>query len=77
MVLKQCSLAEGGGAPQLEVRWMLSRLHAAAAMADPGLAAYEFSSTAQAIYAFWQYDVCDTFIELIKPIVRVRVSCYG
>ena len=57
----------------LECRWILSRLHATCATADAGLEAYEFSATTQAIYAFWKEDVCDAFIELIKPIVRVRV----
>lgn len=57
----------------LACRWLLSRLHAAAEAADAGFAAYEFSAVTQAIYAFWQYDVCDTFIEVVKPIVRVRV----
>lgn len=27
----------------------------------------------QAIYAFWQYDLCDVFIELTKPVL----STYG
>lgn len=59
----------------LACRWMLSRLHAAAEAADAGLTAYEFAATTQAVYAFWQYDVCDTFIETIKPLVRVRCRC--
>lgn len=53
-------------------RWLLSRLHAAADAANAGFEAYEFATTTQAIYAFWQYDVCDTFIEVAKPIVRAR-----
>jgi valyl-tRNA synthetase len=60
----------------LECRWILSRLHATSAAADSGLQVYEFSATAQAVYAFWQYDVCDTFIELVKPIMRVRPPCH-
>ena len=23
----------------------------------------------QAVYSFWQYELCDVFIELIKPII--------
>lgn len=23
----------------------------------------------QAVYSFWQYEVCDVFIELIKPVM--------
>lgn len=59
----------------LECRWVLSRLHATSATADKGLENYEFAATTQAIYAFWKEDVCDAFIELIKPIVRVRFGC--
>jgi valyl-tRNA synthetase len=25
----------------------------------------------QAVYAFWQYDLCDVFIELMKPVVAL------
>ena len=26
----------------------------------------------QAVYSFWQYEVCDVFIELIKPVMSGR-----
>ena len=25
----------------------------------------------QAVYAFWQYDLCDVFIELMKPVMAL------
>ncbi len=28
----------------------------------------------QGLYAFWQYDVCDVFIELVKPIIQQKES---
>jgi valyl-tRNA synthetase len=28
--------------------------------------AYNFSEATTAVYAFWQYEVCDVFIELMK-----------
>jgi valyl-tRNA synthetase len=31
---------------------------------------YDFSAATTAIYAFWQYDLCDVFIELMKPLVQ-------
>jgi valyl-tRNA synthetase len=53
----------------LACRWLLSRLDAAAAAASEGFAAYEFAAAAQALYVFWQNEVCDVFIELVKPAV--------
>ena len=65
--------AEAAETP-LAARWIRSRLCATAAKVNPALDAYDFSMTTQAIYAYWQYDVCDTYIELIKPILRVRLA---
>ena len=28
----------------------------------------------QSLYAFWQYEVCDVFIELVKPAVQFKDS---
>jgi hypothetical protein len=53
-------------------RWILARLNATCATVNSALESYDFSTTTQTIYSFWQYDVCDTFIELIKPAMRVR-----
>lgn len=61
----------GGGAP-FACRWILSRLTSVATSVNAALDAYDFATTTQAIYAYWQYDVCDTFIELVKPAMRVR-----
>lgn len=55
-------------------RWIASRLASACAAINPALEAYDFATATQAVYAFWQADVCDTFIELIKPTMRVRTS---
>lgn len=33
--------------------------------------AYEFSQACQRVYAFWQYDLCDVFIELMKPVMAL------
>ena len=60
-----------GGAP-FACRWILSRLTSVATSVNAALDAYDFATTTQAIYAYWQYDVCDTFIELVKPAMRVR-----
>lgn len=31
--------------------------------------AYDFSTATQTLYAWWQYDLCDVFIELMKPVM--------
>ena len=65
------SLAPGATAASLPLacRWILSRLDAAAGSASKCFAAYEFADGAQALYVFWQAEVCDVFIELVKPAV--------
>lgn len=31
--------------------------------------AYDFATATQRVYAFWQYDLCDVFIEVMKPVM--------
>jgi hypothetical protein len=31
--------------------------------------AYDFSSATQRVYAFWQNELCDVFIEVMKPVM--------
>ena len=58
-----------GGELPLACRWILSRLDAAAAASNAGFEGYDFSAVVNAAYAFWQYELCDVFIELVKPAV--------
>ncbi|KAF4384717.1 hypothetical protein F8388_004024 [Cannabis sativa] len=48
-------------------QWILSALNKAIAKTVSSLELYEFSDAATAVYAWWQYQLCDVFIELIKP----------
>ncbi|PRW56769.1 valine--tRNA ligase isoform A [Chlorella sorokiniana] len=50
-------------------KWILSKLNAAVATTVKGMEAYEFSTATSAVYSFWQYELCDVFIELIKPTI--------
>jgi valyl-tRNA synthetase len=50
-------------------RWILSRLSAATRKISDAMFAYDFSSATSAIYGFWQYELCDVFIELAKPLL--------
>lgn len=48
-------------------RWILSVLNKAISKTVLSLESYEFSDAATAVYAWWQYQLCDVFIEAIKP----------
>lgn len=35
-----------------------------------GRCRYDFSAATTAVYSFWQYELCDVFIELVKPVLN-------
>ena len=51
-------------------RWVLSRLAATVRATDQALANFEFSQYAQQLYDFFWRDLCDWYIEAVKPTVR-------
>jgi valyl-tRNA synthetase len=51
----------------LEDRWILSRFNRVAGGVDTALRAYRFDDAARAIYDFFWGELCDWYIELIKP----------
>merc|ERR1719399_1502185 len=53
----------------LSCKWILSRLNQAIASTVKAMDEYQFTQATTAIYAFWQYDLCDVFIELVKPVM--------
>ncbi|XP_043244870.1 valine--tRNA ligase-like isoform X1 [Amphibalanus amphitrite] len=61
--------AESGGAEADPMdRWILSRLSAATEACDAGFVNYDFPSATTACYNFWLYDLCDVYLEAIKPV---------
>jgi valyl-tRNA synthetase len=50
-------------------RWILSRFEAAAADANRRLEAFRFDEAADAIYAYVWNDLCDWYLEIVKPIL--------
>ncbi|GFQ01299.1 valine--tRNA ligase [Phtheirospermum japonicum] len=48
-------------------QWILSVLNKAISKTVASLDSYEFSDAATAVYSWWQFQLCDVFIELIKP----------
>jgi valyl-tRNA synthetase len=55
------------GASALEDRWILSRFNNVAKNVNESLAAYRFDEAANAIYDFFWGELCDWYLELIKP----------
>lgn len=55
-------------------RWVLSKLSKACLAMDKAMTAYDFSEATTAVYDFWQYKVCDVFIEAIKPYLGGAVD---
>ncbi len=54
-------------ATALEDRWILSRLAATIEAASAAYGAYEFNDAAQLLYRFTWNDVCDWYVEAVKP----------
>uniref|UniRef100_A0A8C1QDF4 Valine--tRNA ligase n=1 Tax=Cyprinus carpio TaxID=7962 RepID=A0A8C1QDF4_CYPCA len=55
-------------------RWILSRLSAAVALCDGGFQAYDFPTITTAIYSFWLYELCDVYLESVKPVLSMTDS---
>ncbi len=56
------------GEETLVEKWILHRLNAAAKEVSDNLAARNFMNATNAAYSFWLYELCDVYIEAIKPI---------
>ncbi len=51
-------------------RWILSRLAATTASANRALQSFEFAHYAQTLYDFFWRDLCDWYVEAVKPTIR-------
>ncbi|NQT86718.1 valine--tRNA ligase, partial [bacterium] len=54
----------------LEDRWILSRLNGAIATVTEKLEGFSFNEAAMAIYDFIWHELCDWYLEVIKPRIR-------
>ncbi|XP_033219873.1 valine--tRNA ligase isoform X2 [Belonocnema kinseyi] len=50
--------------------WMLSRVSNAVKICDEGIAQYDFNAATTACYNLWLYDLCDVYLECIKPVFQ-------
>lgn len=57
------------GKESLMDRWILSRLSEAVVKAANGFEKYDFQSATTSIYNFWLYDLCDWYVESLKPVL--------
>ncbi len=57
----------GFKAVTLEDRWILSRFNRVAGETHAALEIYRFDEASRAVYDFFWGELCDWYIELIKP----------
>lgn len=48
-------------------RWILSRISETVAICDTSFRNYELTNATTALFNFWLYDLCDYYIEYLKP----------
>ena len=61
-----------GRALSLPDRWILSRLSTTAADVNRHLTAFRFDEASQAIYSFLWHELCDGYLEMVKPVLSGR-----
>lgn len=56
-----------GGESMIDL-WILARLNKSIGETNMSFASFNLMAATQAIYSFWLYELCDVYIEAIKPI---------
>merc|ERR1712106_900015 len=51
-------------------RWILSRLAYAVEQVNIGFTEYNFPQATSALYNFWLYELCDVYLEYLKPVFQ-------
>jgi len=51
-------------------RWIISRLSAAVVSCNQGFDEYNFPISTTALYNFWLYELCDVYLEYLKPVFQ-------
>ncbi|XP_062454524.1 valine--tRNA ligase-like isoform X1 [Rhea pennata] len=57
------------GAVGLAEGWIRSRLSLAVQQCGAALGAYDFPGATSAAHGFWLYDLCDVYLECVKPVL--------
>jgi len=64
-------IAEPAAAPLADKdRWILSRLSHAVETVNTGFQTYNFPAATTALYNFWLYELCDVYLEYLKPVFQ-------
>ncbi|GJE94069.1 valyl-tRNA synthetase-like protein [Phanerochaete sordida] len=66
--------AKPSGKESLVERWILSKLNVAAEETNKQLAQRNFMAATTAVYNFWLYELCDVYIEAMKPMTDESAS---
>merc|ERR550532_2387181 len=51
-------------------RWILSRMAFASEVCNESLEKYNFPQATTALYNFWLYELCDVYLEYLKPVFQ-------
>lgn len=57
------------GRPGAAERWIRSRLSRAVAACGAALNRFDFPAATSAVHGFWLYDLCDVYLECVKPVL--------
>ncbi|WKY15190.1 hypothetical protein Q1695_000577 [Nippostrongylus brasiliensis] len=50
-------------------KWILSRAAYAVNRCNAGMEAYNFTQVTSTLHEFWLYDLCDIYLEAVKPVI--------
>eukprot|EP00118_Oscarella_pearsei_P025855 m.308914 g.308914 ORF g.308914 m.308914 type:complete len:1085 (+) comp45062_c0_seq1:2-3256(+) len=50
--------------------WILSRLSGAVNAIETGFLEYDFPAVTTSLYNFWLYELCDVYLECLKPVLK-------
>src|SRR3954447_18010141 len=68
LILLNAAAVEPAPRPlQVEDRWILSRLERTIASVTEKLETYDFAHAVQELYSFFWRDLCDWYLEIVKP----------
>ncbi|VDN25128.1 unnamed protein product, partial [Cylicostephanus goldi] len=60
---------EVSGKESIMDKWILSRVAHAVERCNTDLEAYNFTQYTTTVYDFWLYDLCDIYLESVKPVI--------
>ncbi|XP_036411227.1 valine--tRNA ligase, mitochondrial isoform X2 [Megalops cyprinoides] len=53
-------------------RWVCSRLRSSVLQSERGFESYDLQSVTAALHSFWLHNLCDVYLECIKPVLSGR-----